>query len=112
MADIAASDVTYTKRGSRDELTGSSKYRAVFDVAFGDGALTYPSGGVPLTKGNMGMPVVIKAFNMVDKASDNGNEYKYDESAETIRIFVSGTELSAGVATPAATTLVVEVTGY
>lgn len=117
MADIAAADLVYTDR-KQSELTGSSKLKTVFSVAFGDGTDTYPSGGIPLTKGKMGLPNVIETVNLSEPDADDGFVYKYDDSAETVRIYQesgSGSALAefvAGTTAVAATVLVIEATGY
>lgn len=119
MADIAAGDLVYTDQ-KQGELTGSSKVKTVFSVAFGDGTDTYPSGGIPLTKGKLGLPNVIETVNFVEAGND-GYMYDYDVSAETIRIFREVndgsssqplTELVAGTTAVAATTLIIEATGW
>lgn len=121
MADIAAGDLTYTKREGQDELTGSSKYRAVYSVAFGDGTDTYPSGGIPLTKGNLGLPNAIESLTILEDAAGNGYVYKYDDSAATIRIYQGDfantdaqplTEFVAGTTAVPATTLIVDAIGW
>lgn len=121
MADIAASGVTYSKREGQDELTSSSKYKGVWTVSFGDGTDTYPSGGIPLTKGSLGCPTVIETVNISEPDADDGYIYKYDDSADTIRIFQGdndGTadgplvELTGGATAVAAASLILEVTGW
>lgn len=121
MADIAAADVTYTLQEGTAELTGGSKYRAVFSVAFGDGTDTYPSGGVALTKAKLGCPTTIEALNFVEPNAADGFLYKYDASEEKVRIYQgdnAGTAASAlvefvgGTTAVPATTLLVEVTGW
>ena len=119
MADIAAGDVVYTLNKKRKEDSSLK----VFDmtVAFGDGALTYPSGGIPLTAAKMGCPNSIVSLSMVSPASSNGFVYKYDLANNKIRIYQGDNdnaadapliELVAATATPAAATLTVEVVGY
>jgi len=81
MADIAASDVTYTVLNTRT-LGDSRKFNRV-RLAFGDGALTYPANGIPLTKGKMGCPVVIESLIVVDKGT-SGYNFMYDQSAEKL----------------------------
>lgn len=84
MADLAASDVTVTMLNQRT-LSDSRKMNRV-RLAFGDGALTYPAGGVPITKGKLGCPVVIESMAIVDKGT-SGYSFMYDQSAEKIVIF-------------------------
>jgi hypothetical protein len=57
MADIAATDVTYTERaGTKVRVAGTRVLtRNVVRAQFGNGVLTYPVGGVPLTLGKLGL---------------------------------------------------------
>jgi len=121
MADIAAGDLTYTKQEGQDELTGGSKYRAVYQIEFGDGTDTYPSGGVALTKGDLGCPNALESLMFVEDNAGDGYMYKFDKSAETLRIYqgdnnnasdAPAVELVAGTDAVAATTLLVEVIGW
>lgn len=116
MPDITAADVTYdTGVDSIDRrLSGRPPhYDALVGITFGDGALTYPTGGVPLLASKLGMPNgVIEAIIIVDQADsvDAGVEWFYDSAANTLRGFSAiGTETSGAVD---ATTLVVKAQGY
>ena len=119
MADIAASDVVYT---ITDQQKADSSYnKTAMTVAFGDGVLTYPAGGIPLTKGKMGCPNTITVGSITSPASSNGFVYKYDQANNKIRIYQGDysesadgplVELVAATATPAATTVYMEVTGW
>lgn len=63
MANIAASDVTVTlleQRKSADRVLNNVK------LAFGDGALTYAAGGVPITKAKLGCPNIIESLTIYD----------------------------------------------
>lgn len=119
MADIASSDVTYTETG-RPRREGGRTVRQ-FTVAFGNGTLTYPSGGVPLNKAKLGCPNVIERMLVTGPASANGFVYKWDPVNEKLRIYQGDNdnaadaaliELVAATATPAAATLYVEVMGW
>lgn len=121
MADIAAADLVYTERPGQSELTGSSKVKTVYTVTFGDGTDTYPAGGIPLTKGKLGLPNVIETVNLSEPAAGDGLVYKYDDSAESVRIYRSendGTdpaalvELVGGTTAVAETSLIIEATGW
>lgn len=88
MADIAAADVTYTKQeGTQGACPSDPRFRAIFKVQFGDGALTYPSGGIPLTKGKLGCPTNIDELTIIDSDDSNGIVYKYDRENGKIRIY-------------------------
>lgn len=81
MADIAAADVTYTIVNSR-KLGDSRAFNRV-RLVFGDGALTVPAGGIPLTKGKLGCPTVIESMTIVDQGT-SGYKFQYDQSEEKL----------------------------
>ena len=85
MADIAAGDVTYTVTKQRKEESGN-KINSV-TIAFGNSTLTYPSGGVPLTKASMGCPNAITSAVLEAANSGDGLVYKYDKTNNKIRIY-------------------------
>lgn len=118
MAAIAASDVSYSI--VKEKSISLERVSRTIAISFGDGALTYPSGGVPLTKGKMGCPVEVENFQFIDEASANGLVYKYDKVNNKIRIYQGDNdavadgplvELGTG-ATPALATIYAEVSGY
>lgn len=85
MADIAAGDVTYTVTKQRKEESGN-KVNSV-TITFGNSTLTYPSGGIPLTKASMGCPNVITAATLEAANSGDGIVYKYDKTNNKIRMY-------------------------
>lgn len=118
MADIAAGDVTYTLGQAHNVKSRGYQRRAV--IAFGDGALTYPSGGVPLTKAKLGCPNNLDNLLINDDPA-LGLVYKFDRANAKIRIYEVDTtgdtdkalvELDAGSDAPAATSLNCEAIGY
>ena len=117
MADIAAGDVTYSLRDQKID-GGKGDRENLVEVSFGDAVDTYPAGGIPLTKANMGMPNELKELHLVDPSSGDGFVYKYDEDAESIRIYQEAdsagalAEFSGGSTVVAATTLLVKAIGY
>lgn len=120
MADIAAANVTYTLN-SQDYVKGLG-YVNRMTIAFGNGSLTYPSGGIPLTLASLELPAgELKEFRIEEDAAGNGLIYKYDKSALKIRIYEADTtgdadkplvELDAASDAPAAVSLEVVVVGY
>ena len=81
MADIAASNVTYTMvRTGRSE---DGRAKNLVRLAFGNGTLTYPVNGIPLTKGSMGCPNTIESMTIVDQGA-SGYRFQYDQSAEKL----------------------------
>jgi hypothetical protein len=94
MADIASTDVTYTLV---KKIKGDDGYtKNIMTIAFGDGALTYPSGGVPLDANKLGVPYQIVKLDLFGAASANGLVYKYDAANNKIRIYRSGGFTPAG----------------
>jgi len=90
MADIAIADVTYTvqEQGGRLIHRVSAIQKSTFvKVEFGDGALTYPAGGVPLsiTPIDVGFLRAIFRWIIVDGAAGTGIIWKYDFEAKTLR---------------------------
>ena len=121
MADIATTDITYSPLGHNLDRKEAGMRKRVFLVSFGDGALTYPSGGVPLEKAKLGVPNEIVDFNLGDHSSGDGFLYKFDVINEKIRIYQGDNnnasdspliELVDGVATPAATNIIMTVQGW
>lgn len=86
MADIAAANVTYTILNTRKLNGNPSRKMNRVRLAFGDGALTIPSGGIPLTIGKMGCPVIVESMAIVDKGT-SGYEFMYDQSTAKLVVF-------------------------
>ena len=81
MADIAAGDVTYTIVHHRKGEDG--RQRVVAKLVFGDGALTYPSGGIPLTKAKLACPTIIESLSVYAKGT-SGYEFSYVYTTEKL----------------------------
>lgn len=92
MADLVAADVTYTILNQR--RTAGSKNHNRVRLAFGDGADTVPSGGIPLSKGKLGCPVVIESLVIVDQGT-SGYVFQYDQSAEKLVVMHSDATTAA-----------------
>lgn len=119
MPDIAASDVTIALRATHGAPTGVRRLRKSKEVdvtiTFGDGALTYPSGGVPLPAfGSFGLEVVLDDLVLTDAGSAVGLIWKYDTANKKLRGYEGDyaqagdaplVELDAGSDAPAAQTL-------
>lgn len=93
MAAIAVTDVTATKIG-KSEIGKVSKTH-VMDLAFGDGALTYPTGGVPLSTSLLGMKREVLAVQICDAMSADGFVYKWDKTNNKILIYTQGVLVGA-----------------
>lgn len=80
MADLAASDITVTILNQRRH---NGRTYINVSLAFGDGSLTYPAGGVPIAKGGLACPNVIESLNVYDKGT-SGYEWSYDRTNEKL----------------------------
>lgn len=112
MTDLAAGDVTYTIVKYRTK--GNSLKHNLVKLAFGNGSLTFPATGIPLTKGKMGCPTVIESVTVVDRDVDDFS-FMYDRSAGTLiayNVNVTTGEHNVATNAPAATNVEVEVIGY
>lgn len=90
MADIASTDVVYTlQEGTQSACPSDPRYSAVFKIAFGDSALTYPSGGIPLLKGKLGCPAKLLSLELIDMSDGDGYSYKFNYEGSTIKIYQS-----------------------
>lgn len=81
MSDIVAANVAYSIVKAR--RLGDSRVNNLVRLTFGDGALTYPANGIPITKGNCGCPTVIESMVVVDQGA-SGYKFQYDQSAEKL----------------------------
>jgi hypothetical protein len=75
MANLAATDITYTVKNLR--TLGNSKKHNRIQLAFGDGALTYPTGGIPVTASSLGCPNAIESLVIVEQGT-SGYKFQFD----------------------------------
>lgn len=120
MANILAANVSYAIVQPVRKLDSSERETQV-DVTFGNGALTYPTNGIPYAKASLGCPNSLSELRFNSPSAGDGFVYKHDVAHGTIRIYESGatnasaaalTELVANTATPAATTIRVIARGW
>lgn len=97
MADIASSDITVTQVGKTE--IGKQSRTSVFDLAFGNGTLTYPVGGVPLSLSALGFKRNIESLVFADQGNANGFVYKWDKGNNKILIYTQGVTHGAAGAT-------------
>ncbi|MBU2550230.1 MAG: hypothetical protein KKB20_17610 [Proteobacteria bacterium] len=90
MTAIASTDVVVTVSArDRDVSPGMFKNFTIARVAFGNGSLTYPTGGVPLPAiGAFGFLREIQ-FLAIQEAA-NGFVYKFDQANHKIKIYTQG----------------------
>lgn len=80
MANLAASDITVTSLNKR-RVNGRTLHNV--QLAFGDGALTYPAGGVPISKAALHCPNVIESLVVYDSGT-SGYKWSYDRTNEKL----------------------------
>lgn len=100
MTAIESTDVTVSVASDKRDIAHGAvqKNISLADVTFGDGSLTYPTGGVPLPAiGLFGFQREIQ-IGLIEEAPANGFHYKFDRANHTIKIFTQGVTTSA--ATP------------
>ena len=102
MADIVAANVTYSFSSKDKMFMGRRGYSARGTISFGNGSLTYPSGGIPLTKAKIGLPRVLRSVDVFE-CNAKGYLFEYDVSAEKLRIFQSGAGSLSSAANSAGT---------
>jgi hypothetical protein len=88
-------------------------------MTFGDGSSTYPTGGIPITKGQLGFRNTLRGLYFSDESSSDGYVYKFDLATLSLRIYEIGasfssplTEVTTAYAPAAATVLSFEAEGY
>ncbi len=113
MTALASSDVTVTV-AARDRDIGRgalAKNVSVAGVAFGDGSLTYPAGGVPMPGiGSFGFLREIKV-GLIEQPPGDGFVYKYDQANHKIRIYTQGVATGATVSAGATASKVKDSAG-
>jgi hypothetical protein len=98
MTALASTDVTVTI--SERRIVGK-KRRNIVKIVFGDGALTYPAGGVPMPAyTGFGMIRNLDYLNIVDQDDATGIYWKYDKDNNKLRAYTQGYAVgAAGAAT-------------
>lgn len=87
MANLSAGSVTYTMKNIR--RLGNSKVSNRVQLAFGDGSLTYPAGGIPITIGKLGCPNVVESLVVYDQGT-SGYKYQYDTANSKLVMIYGG----------------------
>lgn len=88
MTALASSDLTITVE---EKQRVGKKHRNRCKIVFGDGALTYPSGGVPLPAfSGFGMKRNLDYVILSDSNDAVGLVWKYDQANKKLRAYVQG----------------------
>ena len=95
MADLAAANVTITVQ---KRLRAGKRRRNRCKIEFGDGALTYPAGGIPLpaAKSFAMNGGVLEYLILTDSNDASGLIWKYDQDNKKLRAYVQGYDHGTG----------------
>ncbi len=86
MSDIAAGDVAYVVQQTSKLEDG--RRRSVVKISVGDGALLYPSGGIPLSGlSAAGFPNAISEVHLIDANDASGYVFKINYESNKLRIY-------------------------
>jgi hypothetical protein len=90
MTALASTDVTVTVSvRNRDIMPGAPKLAQIASIVFGNGSLTYPTGGIPLpAMGVFGFKKLIE-FGAIEQPV-NGFLYKFDRANHKMLIYAQG----------------------
>ena len=90
MTDLAASDITVSiPVRDRDIVPAGPKLLSVAKITFGDAALTYPTGGIPLPAiGKFGCRKEIRAVFFCG-TSTTGYTYQFDKTNHKLRAWTA-----------------------
>lgn len=117
MADLVAADLSYEIVGNaarKGRIENESGYRT-FVLKITTAAGDYPTGGLPLDRAAMGVPQTIVSLSILEANASNTDLYKFDRSAEKIKVFQEGVAIYIEHPNTAFTSpdeLIVEVVGY
>ena len=86
MTALAASNVTLTMASADRHILGKLKM-GTGTLAFGNRALTYPTGGIPMpTIGNFGFNKAVKGMNLSNPLN-NGLSFRYDRTNHKLKCY-------------------------
>lgn len=95
MPALASTDVTITVQKEKRSSDLRQK-RNLVKIAFGDGSLTYPSGGVPMPAiGEFGLTNDMDYMILIDGDDSQGIVWKYDQENRKLRAFIMGLDVTA-----------------
>lgn len=94
MANIVAANVSYSFDIKDKSFVGKHGFRSLGTITFGDGSLTYPAAGIPLTKGKLGCPRVLKNLKVIG-SSASGYQIEFDSTNVALRLISQNLQMGA-----------------
>lgn len=103
MPQLGTADITYTQLAYASHGSPSEPMRQFqFTMLFPNGAnVLYTSGGIPLSRGKLGCPAILEKFILEDEGSSVGYVAKWDNVANTIRLYQMSINTTAASGTGA-----------
>jgi hypothetical protein len=93
MPALDADDVTITIEERRIE---GKKKKCRIKIEFGNGTLTYPSGGVPMPAfSSLGLKRNLDFLSIIDSDDAQGIVWKYDKDNNKLRAYILGVNVDA-----------------
>jgi len=92
MAALTSTNVAVAVTPAQRDMAGAGAFKnfTLAQITFGNGTLTYPTGGVPLPdKSAFGLHKAIDLV-LIEQPPANGFVYKYDKDNHKIKIFTQG----------------------
>src|ERR1035437_1522390 len=78
---------TYTLLKERVIDASSSEKQKKIRLQCGDGSLTYPTGGIPVSQALLGLPNSLESLVISDSYAPDGYFYRYNKTSGKIMIF-------------------------
>jgi hypothetical protein len=104
MTDLANTDVTYSFKSNDKHFIGKSGFIAYGTLTFGDGSLTFPSGGLQLDKEKMGLPVLVRSVQILNQEKTDAIKFGFDSANCKLTAFavsgITGTLSANSAGTP------------
>jgi len=92
----AISGFTYQLVSERKLDSSPGQNELQFKITYGDGTDTYPSGGIPLALGSLGLRNYCDSLVFAGQDAPDGYVYKFDRNDLKVRIFQDPSGSSAG----------------
>lgn len=86
----AISGFTYTLVSERKLDSSPGQNELQFKLEYGDGVDTYPTGGIPLALGSLGLRNYCDSLVFSGQDAPDGYVYKFDRNALKIMLFIEG----------------------
>jgi hypothetical protein len=86
----AISGFTYQLVSERKLDSSPGQNELQFKISYGNGTDTYPTGGIPLALGSLGLRNYCDSLVIAGQDAPDGYMYKFDRNALKIMLFIEG----------------------